>query len=208
AEAIADILADFKEEHDTLSEAYSWVLKISDILDKPLPQPDSDDPDKPLSTAVEAELDQFLAELDKRDDLNEYLVSFRKKLRNLTKRYKPGLFHCYDTPGLPRTNNDTEALFGRIRRQTKRTSGAYHAKQRLREQAAWLLFALEDDEEQQLQQLKRVPLQKWRNERQRMQEHLASFRDDRVFRKKPDRYLAQLEAQAQLIANPAHTGFD
>ena len=201
AEAIADTLSDFKEEYDTLSEAYSWVLKISDILDKPLPQPDSDDPDKPLSTAVETELDQFLTELDKRNNLNEFLVSFRKKLRNLTDRYKPGLFHCYDIPGLPRTNNDTEALFGRVRRQTKRTSGAYHAKQRLREQAAWLLFALADDEEQQLQRLKRVSLHEWRNERQRMQEHLADFRDDRVFRKKPDRYLAQLENQALHIAN-------
>ena len=209
AEAIADILADFKEEHDTLSEAYSWVLKVSDILDKELPLlPDSDVPDKPLSTAVETELDQFLAELDQRNDLNEFLVSFRKKLRSLTKRYKPGLFHCYDIPGLPRTNNDTEALFGRVRRQTKRTSGAYHAKQRLREQAAWLLFALADDEEQQLQRLKRVPLQEWRNERQRMQEHLASFRDDRVFRKKPDRYLAQLENQALHIANSVSSGLD
>ncbi|MDM8528630.1 hypothetical protein QUF58_10520, partial [Anaerolineales bacterium HSG24] len=209
AEAIADILADFKEENDTLSEAYGWVLKISDILDKPLPLlPDSDVPDKPLSTTVETELDQFLTELDKRNDLNEFLVSFRKKLRNLTKRYKPGLFHCYDIPGLPRTNNDTEALFGRVRRQTKRTSGAYHAKQRLREQAAWLLFALADDEEQQLQRLKRVPLQEWRNERQRMQEHLASFRDDRVFRKKPDQYLAQLENQAQQIANSVSSGLD
>jgi len=201
AEAIADTLSDFKEEYDTLSEAYSWVLKISDILDKPLPQPTSDDPDKPLSTTVETELDQFLTELDKRNDLNEFLVKFRKKLRNLTKRYKTGLFQCYDIPGLPRTNNDTEALFGRVRRQTKRTSGAYHAKQRLREQAAWLLFALEDDEEQQLQRLKRVSLNEWRNERKRMQEHLADFRDDRVFRKKPDQYLAQLENQAQQIAN-------
>ena len=210
AEAIGDTLRDFKKEYNTLSEAYSWVLKISDILDKELPQPKltSDETDTPLSAIVEAELDEFLAQLEQRDDLNEFLVSFRKKLRNLTKRYKPGLFHCYDIPGLPRTNNDTESLFGRVRRQTKRTSGAYHSKQRLREQGAWLLFALCDDEEQQLQRLKRVSLNEWRNERQRMQEHLASFRDDRAFRKKPDRYLAQLENQALQIANSVSSGLD
>ena len=145
-------------------------------------------------------MDQYLTQLERRSDLNNTLLAFRGHLRRLTHRYAPGLFHCYDIPGLPRTNNDTESLFGRVRRQTKRTSGAYHAKQRLREQGAWLLFDLLNDEDEQLQRLKRVPLAEWRDERQRMQSHLASFSHDRRFRKQPVAYLTQLETQAAAIA--------
>ncbi len=199
-EAIREALVAYEEQYTTIAEAYNWVLDISDILDKALPHPGSEELDAPLSAAVQAELNQYLTQLEQRSDLNHTLLAFRGHLRRLTNRYAPGLFHCYDIPGLPRTNNDTESLFGRVRRQTKRTSGAYHAKQRLREQGAWLLFDLLNDEDQQLQRLKRVPLAEWRNERQRMQSHLASFSDDRRFRKRPVAYLEQLETQAAAIA--------
>jgi len=200
AEAIQDALSVFEEDYTTIAEGYRWVLDISDILDKDLPQAGSEVPETPLSAAVHAEVDEYLSKLEQRTDLNDTLLAFRRHLRRLTNRYAPGLFHCYDIPGLPRTNNDTETLFGRVRRQTKRTSGTYHAKQRLREQGAWLLFDLFNDEDEQLQRLKRVPLDEWRNERRQMQSHLDSFRDDRRFRKQPGFYLAQLETQAAAIA--------
>ncbi|MCP4543954.1 MAG: hypothetical protein GY832_43120, partial [Chloroflexi bacterium] len=201
AEAIREALVVFEEDYSTIAEGYDWVLDISHILDKDLPPLGAEAPDTPLSATVQAELDQYLATLDRRRDLNRTLVAFRGHLRRLTDRHAPGLFHCYDIPGLPRTNNDTESLFGRVRRQTKRTSGAYHAQQRLREQGAWLLFDLRNDEDQQLQRLQRVPLDEWRDERQRMQSHLASFRHDRRFRRQPVAYLTQLEAQAAAIAS-------
>ncbi|WNZ60535.1 hypothetical protein QEG98_31860 [Myxococcus sp. MxC21-1] len=40
-----------------------------------------------------------------------------------TRRYWPGLFHCYDVPGLPRTDNDLEHLFGSCRYHERRASG-------------------------------------------------------------------------------------
>lgn len=40
-----------------------------------------------------------------------------------TRRYWPGLFHCYDVEGLPRTNNDLEHLFGTARYHERRASG-------------------------------------------------------------------------------------
>jgi hypothetical protein len=200
AEAIREALVLFEEEYATIAEGYNWVLRISDILDKELPRPGAGAPDVPLSVVVHAELHQYLIQLEQRSDLNDTLLAFREHLRKLTHRYAPGLFHCYDIPGLPRTNNDTESLFGRVRRQTKRTSGVYHAKQRLREQGAWLLFGLLNDEDEQLQRLRCVPLDEWRDERQRMQSHLASFSHDRRFRKQPVAYLAQLETQAAAIA--------
>jgi hypothetical protein len=41
----------------------------------------------------------------------------------VTRSYAPGLFHCYDLAGLPRTNNDLEQLFGRWRHQQWRCTG-------------------------------------------------------------------------------------
>lgn len=41
----------------------------------------------------------------------------------VTRSYWPGLFACYDTAGLPRTNNDLEQLFGAHRYHERRASG-------------------------------------------------------------------------------------
>lgn len=41
----------------------------------------------------------------------------------VSKSYWGGLFHCYDVPGLPRTNNDLEHCFGSYRYHERRTTG-------------------------------------------------------------------------------------
>jgi len=41
----------------------------------------------------------------------------------VSQSYWPGLFACYDTPDVPRTNNDLEQLFGSHRYHERRASG-------------------------------------------------------------------------------------
>jgi len=41
----------------------------------------------------------------------------------VTRSYWPGLFHCYDLSGLPRTNNDLEHFFGAGRYHERRATG-------------------------------------------------------------------------------------
>src|SRR5262249_17540743 len=41
----------------------------------------------------------------------------------VTRSYWPGLFRCYEVPGLPRTNNDLERCFGSYRYHERRASG-------------------------------------------------------------------------------------
>jgi len=41
----------------------------------------------------------------------------------VSRSYWPGLFHCYDVPDLPRTDNDREQLFGSHRYHERRASG-------------------------------------------------------------------------------------
>jgi hypothetical protein len=43
--------------------------------------------------------------------------------RKVTRSYRPGLFHCYRVPDLPRTNNDLEHLFGSHRYHERRATG-------------------------------------------------------------------------------------
>ena len=53
-------------------------------------------------------------------------AALRRSLNHFVKvtaSYWPGLFHCYDVPGLPRTNNDLEQLFGATRRHERRCNG-------------------------------------------------------------------------------------
>ena len=205
ADAIGKGLLAFEQDYTWIAEGYSWVVDISDILDVPLPEPGAEPPDissskaTPLSASVRDRLDTYLERLDRRTDLNAPLLDFRQHLLALTERYAPGLFPCYDIPGLPRTNNDLESLFGRVRRQTLLTSGPYHAKQRLHEEGAWLLFDLVSSEHQQVERLQRVSLAEWRKARLRIQEHRAPFTDDRRFRRQASKYLADLEARAAKI---------
>lgn len=200
ADAIRDALLEFETDYTWIAEGYTWVLDIGDILDASLPEPGTPPPETPLSATVHARLEAYLEQLDQRTDLDAPLRAFCKHLRALTKRYAPGLFHGYDIPGLPRTNNDIESLFGRVRRQTLLTAGPYHAQRRLHEQGAWLLFEVVENEHAQLQRLQRVSLEDWRAERQRMRAHQALFTDDRRFRRQSPKYLAELEAQAAEIA--------
>jgi hypothetical protein len=53
------------------------------------------------------------------EPLGETIDTFLKK----TESYWPGLFHCYDIPDLPRTNNDLEHCFGSVRYGQRRASG-------------------------------------------------------------------------------------
>jgi hypothetical protein len=41
----------------------------------------------------------------------------------VTKSYWRGLFHCYEFPDLPRTNNDLEQVFGSVRHHERRATG-------------------------------------------------------------------------------------
>ncbi len=41
--------------------------------------------------------------------------------------YWPSLFHCYDVPGVPRTNNGLEQFFGSVRYHHRRASGRIRA---------------------------------------------------------------------------------
>lgn len=126
-------------------------------------------------------------------DLRRGLAHFLK----VTESYRPGLFHCYDVPDLPRTNNDLEHLFGSTRHHERRCTGRKAASPGLVLRGSVRVLAglgtrgrtFSGDE------LAPIDLGAWRQVRA----DLERRRESRVlrcrFRRNPGKYLEQLEAK-------------
>lgn len=114
----------------------------------------------------------------------------------VTRSYRPGLFHCYDDPAIPRTNNDLEHCFGQHRfherRATGRKTGApsavLHGAARLVAGVATRLRCYTATD------LAPHDHAAWRQLRQSIRRRFALRAQGRRFRHDPKIYLEQLEA--------------
>lgn len=52
-----------------------------------------------------------------------WLAAPLSHLATVLRRLGPGLYHCYDVPGLPRTNNALEQFYRRIKTGERRATG-------------------------------------------------------------------------------------
>ncbi len=89
----------------------------------------------------------------------------------------PGLFHCDDVPGLPRTNNARESHFRATRRRVLSTTGQKGFTQRtLQRHGAWELLPRPPTEAKIREALRQTPVKDFAQERQRFAEHRQRFR--------------------------------
>lgn len=123
----------------------------------------------------------------------------------VTRSYWSGLFHCYDVPDLPRTNNDLEQLFGQHRYLERRITGRKVASSALVIRGSVRLVAAVVTRLRSLSPAQLVPqsIHDW----QTLRNQLAVARHKRTlqrrFRQHPDAYLADLEQRyTQLILPP------
>lgn len=123
----------------------------------------------------------------------------------VTRSYRPGLFHCYDDPAIPRTNNDLEHCFGQHRLHERRTTGrkrgspntVLHGSARLVAAVATRLRRYTAAE------LAPHDLSAWRMLRQSIRRKFALRAQGQRFRRDPKAYLAQLEEDFLKQALPA-----
>ena len=94
--------------------AYGWVFRAAAILANVAGL---------TGAAVKASYRGLLGALARHADGAGELAGALGHFRKVTRSYWPGLFHCYDVPELPRTNNDLEQLFGAHRHHERRCSG-------------------------------------------------------------------------------------
>jgi len=105
------------------------------------------------------------------------LQEFSAKISKVSRSYAPGLFHTYNVPGLPRTNNDRESEFRRLRQRLLRTTGQTGATKRLLlRQGAWELIPGPPSLAETTAAISRVEYDQFLQERQRVRMHRAPFR--------------------------------
>jgi hypothetical protein len=115
----------------------------------------------------------------------------------VSRSYWPGLFACYDTPDLPRTNNDLEQAFGRHRYHERRASGRKGASPSLVLRGAVKVIAGLATRAGEVtgEQLSGADRAAWQAKRAELDERRERRTDRRRCRKDPEAYLRDLETQ-------------
>jgi hypothetical protein len=113
----------------------------------------------------------------------------------VSRSYWPGLFACYDTPGLPRTNNGLEQSFGSYRYHERRATGRKAASPALvLRGSARLVAALASRQRRYTAaELAQADRDSWRQLRGALDERRQRRVERGRFRRDPAGYLRRLE---------------
>jgi hypothetical protein len=127
-----------------------------------------------------------------------------KQFLKVTKSYWPGLFRCYESPDIPRTNNDLEHTFGSHRYHERRASGRRRGSPGLVVMGSvrvisGLATRLRPDEGL---VLRPGYVERWQESRADLERRREARRKHRRFRHDPAAYLAQLERQCLQLTLP------
>ncbi len=128
----------------------------------------------------------------------EHLVTVLRRLGD-------GLYHCYDVPGLPRTDNDLEQFYRRVKALERRITGHKRSDSfvvRVGGFAVYAAAASDIAEGELLRQIATVPAEAWQGERARLRATQDRQTKMRRFRLHRTAYLADLEARWAQLADP------
>jgi Transposase, Mutator family len=159
-----------QSNYSLLSQAADWLEYIADLLDPA---------GKPLRSAdqVQKTLLAYLKEIESLSNQQPNLQPFFQTIQKTTISYAPGLFHCYDIPGLPRTNNARESDFRDLNRRLLRTTGQKGLTRRIIQRSgAWELLHRPASLQDAILAFNRIAPQDFREERQRLRQHRNRFR--------------------------------
>jgi hypothetical protein len=196
-QAIQAAVQSYAAEHQVIQQGYQWVQEIRRILAAPLPTV----AEPGLGSAqIAQQLQDYLERLAAAEDLAAPARSFLQHIQGVTARYAPGLFHCYDIRGLPRTNNDLEGDFRALKRRERRITGCAQTRQRLMRHGAWLpLQACPLSETALHQRLAAVPAAAYWQERARLDRRVAQRRRRYRLRHDRDKLFGQIERQWKVL---------
>jgi hypothetical protein len=178
-------------------ESYKWVKRAARILrnEEGLP-----------AKKVRRRLVQLLVRMRKAATTGEPSVrAGLKQFLKVTKSYWPGLFGCYDSADLPRTNNDLEHTFGSHRYHERRASGRRRASPGLvvmgsARVISGLATRLRPEEGL---VLRPGYVERWQELRAGLEHRREARRKQRRFRHDPAAYLAKLERQCLQLTLPS-----
>jgi hypothetical protein len=163
-------LAPFAETYQALHHGAAWLHDIAYILEPVATYPSN-------AEDVARQLRGYLDTVQRQPAGTPTLEAFGRHLDMVSRSYWPGLFHCYEVPGLPRTNNELESHFRETRRRLLRTTGQQGQTQRtLQRQGAWELLPHPPTEAKLQEALRQTPPEDLAQERQRFAVHRQRFR--------------------------------
>src|SRR5881628_3269725 len=169
-QGLQSALSPFAQTYQEVRQGAAWLRDIAYILE-------------PAAThavrgeQVAGQLRGYLDTVLRRPDVTPTLYAFGRHLDKVSRSYWPGLFHCYDVPSVPRTNNELESRFRDTGRRLLRTTGQKGLTQRtLQRQGAWELLPRPPTEAQLLGALCHTPPEDLAQERQRFAAHRQRFR--------------------------------
>jgi hypothetical protein len=159
-----------------LADAQDWLKRIARVLRYPFPDNSHSD----LQTAIGRSDLLGLTSAQVHREMTELLQKFQPNLRRqpaqaalyrqwhrLWKTDAASWLHCYDIPGLPPDNLQLEAVFGNLRRRTRRISGRKSSLE-LRDFGQYqVLFAAESQQEL-LEQMQQVSITDYQTHRHRL----------------------------------------
>jgi hypothetical protein len=157
-------------DYTEVRQAADWLEQLSAILD-----PDG----QPARSGVEvqAEWQAYLEQIVEESQATPHLLEFGAKIVKVSKSYAPGLFHTYDVPDLPRTNNDRESEFRDVTRRLLSTTGQVGATQRLLlREGAWELIPGLASLSETIAAISQLEAHDVQQEQQRVRAHRQRFR--------------------------------
>ena len=147
------------------------------------------------AAAVETRYRSLLADV-LTDHGDATVTAWARHVSRVTHSYWRGLFHCYDMPEVPRTNNALEQYFGMARHHERRATGHKRAPAALavRGSVRGVAAGATALGTWTAQELRPASVEVWRTLREQLDARHADQRAARRFRRDPTTYLNQLEA--------------
>jgi hypothetical protein len=184
-QGLQSALSPFEQTYHEGQQGAAWLHDIAYILE-PGMVPRS-------AEQVASQLRGYLDTVRSRPDLPPSVQQLGAHLDTVSRSYWPGLFHCYDVPGLPRTNNELESRFRDTSRRLLRTTGQKGLTQRtLQRQGAWELLPRPSTEADILDALPHTSPEELAQERQRFAAHRRRFAMQSRSRRQTQAQFAQL----------------
>lgn len=188
-----------------LAQAHRWLCEIGRRLD-PREVPVTEPP--ATGVTVRAGLEEVLGEMDTAVTEGRVPTWLQEPVRHVVtilRRLGDGLYHCYDVPGLPRTNNELEQFYRRVKTGERRITGHKRSDafvMRVGGFAAYAMAASDLSEAALLSKLASATAGEWQRERAMLwatQERQTKMRRFRLHRAA---YLADLEERWTKLSEP------
>ena len=180
---------------------YQWIQDVEKIL---ADYPHARDGENSPSQQVAARLDVYLLQLTGQNDLQADVAVWRDHFVSALRRYWPGLFHCYDRPLVPRTNNEMEIFYNQLKRQRRRNTGRKGTQDYLVRYGPYLACDQNESEAVVLRRLRSVDHGNLRSQRRVMQQRTERRQVMWRFRHHRDDFCADLKRRwDQLVVAPS-----